>query len=196
MALPTRYWTSYSGMWRPSRRSSTAFRTATYSGSTPLWKASNFSSPSLPWTGHGLTAIFMRVLSCARRRKPHSTRDRARFLIRDRDAKYSGPFEEVFRSEGVRVIRTPIRSPMANAFSERFVKTVRHECLDHILVLGERHLERTLREYVSHYDKERPHRGLSLETPEPQLASSRAGGEVVHVNRLGGLSHEYHRIAA
>jgi hypothetical protein len=156
-------------MWRPSRRSSTAFRTATYSGSTPLWKASNFSSPSLPWTGHGLTATF---------------------LIRDRDAKYSGPFDEVFRSEGVRVIRTPIRSPMANAFSERFVKTVRHECLDHILVLGECHLERTLREYVSHYDKERPHRGLSLETPEPQLASSRAGGEVVHVNRLGGLIHD------
>jgi len=118
------------------------------------------------------------------------------FLIRDRDAKYSGAFDEVFRSEGVPVIRTPIRSPKANAFAERFVKTVRRECLDHILVLGERHLNRILKEYVKHYNEARPHRGLSLETPKPQLASNRPGGEVVRVNRLGGLIHEYHRIAA
>jgi len=71
------------------------------------------------------------------------------FLIRDRDAKYSGPFDEVFRSEGVRVIRTPIRSPHANAVAERFVKTVRRECSDHILVFDERHLERILKEYVT-----------------------------------------------
>jgi putative transposase len=121
---------------------------------------------------------------------------RARFLICDRDAKYSGPLGEVFHSEGLRIIRTPIHSPQANAFAERFVKTVRHECLDHILVFGERHLRRILGEYVSHYNQECPHRGLSLETPEPQLASNRAGGEVVRVNRLGGLIHEYHRIAA
>jgi transposase len=118
------------------------------------------------------------------------------FLIRDRDAKYSGPFDEVFRSEGVRVIRTPIRSPKANAFAERFVRTARHECLDHILVLGEHHLERILREYVKHYNKERPHRGLSLRTPEPQLASNHADGEVVRVPRLSGLINEYRRIAA
>ena len=121
---------------------------------------------------------------------------RTQFLIRDRDAKYSGPFDEVFRCESVRVIRTPIRSPMANAFAERFVKTVRRECLDHILVFGEHHLERILREYVRHYNKECPHRGLSLKTPEPKLTSNRADSEVVRVNRLGGLIHEYHRIAA
>ena len=74
---------------------------------------------------------------------------KAQFLIRDRDAKYSRAFDEVFRSEGLHVIRTPIRSPRANAFAERFVRTVRRECLDHVLVLGERHLERTLKEYVS-----------------------------------------------
>lgn len=122
--------------------------------------------------------------------------DKARFLIRDRDAKYSGPFDEVFRSEGLRVIRTPIQSPKANAFAERFVRTVRHECLDDILVLGERHLSRILREYVKHYNQERPHRGLSLQTPEPRLASNRADGRIVRLDRLGGLIHEYRRLAA
>ena len=122
--------------------------------------------------------------------------DSARFLIRDRDAKYSGPFDEVFRSEGVRVIRAPIRAPRANAFSERFVRTVRHEFLDHILVLGERHLERILGEYITHYNKERPHRGLCLQTPEPKLTSNYAGGDVVRTGRLGGLINEYHRKAA
>ena len=122
--------------------------------------------------------------------------NRAQFLIRDRDAKYSGPFDEVFRSEGVRVIRTPIRAPKANAFAERFVRTIRRECLDHVLVLGERHLERTLREYVRHYNKERPHRGLSLQTPEPRPTLNRADGEVVRVVRVGGLVNEYHRLTA
>jgi transposase InsO family protein len=88
-----------------------------------------------------------------------------RFLVRDRDAKFSGPFDEVLRTEGVRVIRTPIRAPRANAFAERFVRTVRRECLDHVLIHGPRHLNRVLRSYVAHYVKERPHRGLSLAVP-------------------------------
>jgi transposase len=96
--------------------------------------------------------------------------DNARFLIRDRDAKYSGAFDEVFCSEGLRVIRTPMRAPMANAFAERFVRTARRECLEHVLVLGERHLERIIRKYGKHYNEERPHRGLSLQTPDPRPA--------------------------
>ena|SRR5438105_3586432 len=83
-----------------------------------------------------------------------------RFLIRDRDSRFSGPFDEVFATEGVRVVRTPIRAPKANAFAERWVRTVRRECLDQILVQGRGHLERVLREYVEHYNGARPHRGL------------------------------------
>ena len=85
-----------------------------------------------------------------------------RFLLRDRDAKYSGPFDEVLRGEGLRIVRTPVRSPKANAFAERFVGTVRRECMDHLLIFGERHAQRVLREYLRHYNAERPHRGLAL----------------------------------
>src|SRR5665647_1911229 len=99
-------------------------------------------------------------------------------------------------AEGLRIIRTPRRSPRANAFAERFVRTARRECLDHVLVCSERHLLRILREYISHYNKERPHRGLSLATPEPKLISDCAGGDVVRRGRLGGLINEYHRESA
>ena len=102
----------------------------------------------------------------------------------------------MFRSEDVRVIRTPIRAPNASAFAERFVGTIRQECLDHILVFGDRHLDRSLRAYVRHYAGERPHRGLSLETPEPQPDLKLTEGEVVRVAKLGGLINEYQRIAA
>jgi putative transposase len=119
-----------------------------------------------------------------------------RFLIRDRDSKYSGPFDEVFRTEGVRVIRTPIRAPKANAFAERWVRTARRECLDHLLILGRRHLERVLRDFSSHYNAERPHRGLRLARPSPPTPSSSASGAVHRRDRLGGMIHEYHREAA
>jgi transposase InsO family protein len=89
-----------------------------------------------------------------------------RFLIHDRDSKFSGAFDEVFRSEGITVIHTPIRAPQANAHAERFVRTVRAECLDWLLILGRRHLESVLRVYTAHYNRERPHRGLALLTPD------------------------------
>jgi putative transposase len=79
-----------------------------------------------------------------------------RFLIRDGDAKYSGGFDEVFGSDGTEVIRTPIRAPLANAKAERFVGTLRRDCLDHILIFGLRHLDSVLRGYVAHYNSHRP----------------------------------------
>ena len=116
-----------------------------------------------------------------------------RFLIRDRDSKFTGTFDEVFRSEGIRVIRTPVRAPRANAYAERFVGTLRRECLDWILILGRHHLEVVLREYLNHYNAHRPHRGLRLKAPggEPAVLSS-ASRHIHRQDRLGGLIHEYH----
>ena len=91
--------------------------------------------------------------------------ERTRFLIHDRDSKFSAAFDEVFRSEGIKVIQTPIRAPQANAHAERFVRTVRTECLDWLLILGRRHLEHVLRTYTTHYNRERPHRALALRRP-------------------------------
>ena len=90
-----------------------------------------------------------------------------RFLVRDRDSNYSGPFDEVFRSEGIRILETPVRAPKANAVAERFVRTARIECLDWLLILNRRHLEAVLRVYVDHYNRERPHRSLELRCPSP-----------------------------
>lgn len=116
-----------------------------------------------------------------------------RFVIRDRDSKFSGAFDEVLRSEGVKVIKIPIRAPRANAFAERWVRTVRAECLDWILVFGRCHLERVLWVYASHYNAGRPHRGLDLTTPDQRpVPASRA--EAIRIRRhdaLGGLIHEY-----
>lgn len=116
-----------------------------------------------------------------------------RFLIRDQDSKFSGPFDEVFRTEGGRIVKTPIRSPKANAFAERWVRTARRECLDHLLILGRRHLERTLREFVGHYNAGRPHRGLQLACPSQPTSRTPSGtvGPVGRRDQLGGLIHEY-----
>lgn len=101
-------------------------------------------------------------------------REGVRLMIRGRDSKYSGPFDEIFRTEGVKIIKTPIRAPRANAFAERWVRTARRECLDHLLILARRHLEGVPREFVGHYDAERPHRGLLLVPPSPPTSSRSA----------------------
>ncbi len=116
-----------------------------------------------------------------------------RFLVRDRDAKFPGSFDAVLRAEGVRVIRTPIRAPRAKAFAERFVRTVRRECLDQVLIYGRRHLERVLGAYVAHYVDERPHRGLGLAVPASDGAPKVRGSTHAPIERrdvLGGLIHE------
>jgi putative transposase len=120
---------------------------------------------------------------------------RFKFLLRDRDSKFTSAFDEVFAGNGVRVIKTPVRSPRANAFAERFVGTLRRECLDHILILGEGHLRKVLAEFVGHYNGHRPHQSLQQ---EPPLQRSRAVNITARIERrqvLGGLISEYRRAA-
>jgi putative transposase len=116
-----------------------------------------------------------------------------RFLLHDRDSKFGGAFDEVFRSEGMRIIRTPIRAPNANAYAVRWVGTLRRECLDRILIVNRRHLEQVLRAYTAHYNRHRPHRSLSLQPPDQQPArpSPCQCGESTKHELLGGLINEY-----
>ena len=121
-----------------------------------------------------------------------------RFLIRDRDSKYTCSFDEVFRSERAKVILTPIRSPKANSFAERLVKTIRSEILDWTLIHGRRHLDRVLRTYASHYNAQRPHRGLDLAVPEnpSPIAPVDEVPEIGRRDLIGGLLREYHAVAS
>jgi transposase InsO family protein len=121
-----------------------------------------------------------------------------RFLIRDRDSKFTGPFDEVFKTEGAPILLTPVRAPKANAVAERFVRTVRAEVLDLTLVVGRRHLQQVLAGYEAHYNSHRPHRGIDLDTPEGQRAAvSIVPLDRVHrVEAVGGLINEYRGLVA
>jgi putative transposase len=123
-----------------------------------------------------------------------------RFLIHDRDAKFSGGCDHVFQSEGIAVIRTPVQAPNANAHAERWVGSVRRECLDRLLIFSRRHLEHVLRVYVRHYNQHRPHRALALRPPEqadgnPRPLRAQAYSQLNRRDLLGGLIHEYERAA-
>jgi putative transposase len=121
----------------------------------------------------------------------------AGFLLRDRDSKFTAGFDEVFRSEGVEVMRLPYRSPRANSFAERWVGTARRELLDHLLIFGRRHLEYVLHEFVGHYEEAPPHQGLGQRTPrQPAPRAATESGPVLRRDRLGGVLHEYFRKAA
>jgi transposase InsO family protein len=123
-----------------------------------------------------------------------------KFLVRDRDTKFTASFDDVFESDGAQILRTPFRSPNANAYAERFVRTVRTECLDHLLVVSAPHLERILRRYATHYNAHRPHQGLSQEIPASPSSAAQVRPTSRHHpqldqlrrrDRLGGLIHEY-----
>jgi transposase InsO family protein len=111
-------------------------------------------------------------------------------LPHDRDAKFSSSFDAIFTGQGVRVVRTPVRVPRANAFAEWWAGTVRRECLDWLLILGPRHLERVLGDYVGHYNAARPHRALGLRPPLPRGQPVAPTGPVRRHDRLGGLLRE------
>jgi transposase InsO family protein len=120
-----------------------------------------------------------------------------RFLVRDRDMKFTAAFDAVFAAEGIRVLRTPVRAPRANAYAERWVGTVRREVLDRMLIVGCRQLRSVLAEYADHYNGHRPHRALGQAPPlgpaEPVVLAP--AGTIVRRDRLGGLIHEYAQVA-
>lgn len=118
---------------------------------------------------------------------------RFRYLIRDRDNKYTRDFDAVFASKDITIIKTPVQAPKANAIAERFVGTVRRECLDWLLILNRRHLGRVLRVFVDHYNTHRPHRSLDLVPPAATGGARRVASprDIKRRDRLGGLIHEY-----
>ncbi len=120
------------------------------------------------------------------------------FLIRDRDSKDSRAFDEVFRSEGIRVLKTPIRAPDANALAERAIRTVKTAGTDQMLFAGRRQLDRFLAGYEEHYNSRRPHRGIDLHAPETiDVISEQVPVDKIERCRvLGGLINEYHERAA
>jgi putative transposase len=129
-----------------------------------------------------------------------SLEDRAdglKFLIRDRDAKFTAAFDAVFTAVGVRIIKTPIRAPRANAIAERWISSARRECLDRMLITSKRHLRLVMSEYVEHYNVHRPHRTLCQSPPAGREHPPTLGANVrvLRQDRLGGLIHEYAQVA-
>jgi transposase InsO family protein len=123
--------------------------------------------------------------------------DGVKFLIRDRDAKFTAAFDAVLSAVGVRIIKAPVRAPRANAIAERWVGNARRECLDQMLVTGERHLRLVFDEYIDHYNSQRPHRALQQEPPAGRVdpPAEMTGMRVLRRDRLGGLIHEYSQVA-
>ena len=125
----------------------------------------------------------------------------AKFLIRDHDTKFTAAVDEVFRSDGITILRTPVRSPRANAFAERFVGTVLRECLDRMLIVKRRQLQLVLTEYFEHYNSHRPHRSLDQRAPllsgeaMPRLIDDPDPKRLRRTDRLGGIVHEYRLVA-
>jgi transposase InsO family protein len=155
-------------------------------GSRRVHLAGCTANPSGTWTAQQARQL---AWSLSERLTP------IRFLVHDRDSKFSRVFDEAFRSDGVEIIRTPFRAPQANAFAERWVGTVRRDCLDWILIVSRQQLERVLRVYVDHYNGHRPHRALGLTPPTPErrlgLVTSHPPDHLHRRDCLGGLIHEY-----
>jgi transposase InsO family protein len=149
------------------------------------------ANPTANWVTQQARNLCMAV---AKQTKP------VKFLIRDRDTKFTASFDTIFCAEGISVIKAPIRAPRANAIAERFVGSIRRECLDRMLMLGRRHLEAVLAEYVEHYNSHRPHRSFAQRAPStsdttPALIGDFDAQQLRRTNVLGGLIHEYRLVA-
>ena len=118
-----------------------------------------------------------------------------KYLIRDNDSKFGPSFARVATTSGIKLLKTPFHAPRANAVCERFMRSVRQECLNHLLILHERQLKRILDAYVAYFNQARPHQGMAQQIPEPSrsaLSSHQAGEKVIALPIMGGLHHDYH----
>ncbi len=121
-----------------------------------------------------------------------------KYLICDNDSKFGVGFARVAKTSNIEILKTPYHAPRANAICERFLGSVRRECLDHLLILHEKQLHRMLNAYVQYFNRVRPHQGIEQQIPEPKagpVPAERAGGEVISFPVLGGLHHDYRRSA-
>jgi len=118
------------------------------------------------------------------------------FIIRDRDNKFGTSFDRAAEGAGVRVVKTAVQAPLMNAVCERFLGSVRRECLDHVIILGEKRLRTVLDEYVVYFNRSRPHQGLAQRVPlSPTMHAGPTGPKLVARPVLGGLHHDYRRVA-
>jgi putative transposase len=118
-----------------------------------------------------------------------------KYLIRDRDSKFGPGFARVAATSGIKILKTPYHAPRANAACERFLRSVRQECLDHLLILQEKRLQRVLNEYVAYFNQARPHQGIGQQIPEQRRlvpSSQDVGTKVIARPIMGGLHHGYH----
>jgi putative transposase len=121
-----------------------------------------------------------------------------KYLIRDRDSKFGPSFARVAATSGIKILKTPIHAPRANAICERFLGSVRRECLDHLLILHEKQLDRVLHAYVEYFNQARPHQGINQQIPERYggpVLPNRDDGKILSFPVLGGLHHDYRRNA-
>jgi transposase InsO family protein len=149
------------------------------------------SKPDTPWVTQQARNLLMDL---------DDRSQRQRFLIHDRDTKFSRAFDNILRSEGIEIVRTPIQAPNANTYAERWVGSVRRECLDRLLIFGRRQLEHVLRVYIRHFNQQRPRRALDLRPPDRGSGTDPPPTAIIHplqVRRdlLGGLLHEYEAAA-
>jgi len=118
-----------------------------------------------------------------------------KYLIGDNDSKFGPCFARVAKTSTIKILKTPVQAPRANAICERFLRSVRQECLDHLLILHEKQLQRVLNAYVVYFNQARPHQGIAQQIPEPSrsaLSSHQAGDKVIALPVMGGLHHDYH----
>jgi putative transposase len=142
-------------------------------------------SPTDAWTAHQL-------------REATAYGHTPKYLIRDNESKFGPCFARVAATSGIKILKTPYHAPRANAICERFLGSVRRECLDHVLILHERHLHRVLRAYVAYFNRARPHQGIQQQVPDgevPSVPPGQSGNGITAVPVLGGLHYEYRRVA-